>query len=88
MKMHMWREIKLKSNFIDLFSDEIWTKTVIIQLVTWCKECRAEASMKTENREERKRRFNGSLELRTVRGRDREREREKNTENKTLFQKL
>ena len=49
--------------------------------------------MKTVNREERKRRFNGSLELRTVRGRDREREREreKNTENsipKSLTQNL
>ena len=33
--------------------------------------------MKTENRKERKRRFNGSLELRTVRGRDRERETQK-----------
>ena len=43
--------------------------------------------MKTENREERERRFNGSLELRTVRGREREREREKKKQN-TLFQKL
>ena len=35
--------------------------------------------MKTENRTKRIRRFNGSLETRTVRGR--EREREKTTEN-------
>ena len=38
--------------------------------------------MKTENRTKRIRRFNGSLETRTVRGRERERE---NTE--TLFKK-
>ena len=38
-----------------------------------CKECRAEARMKTENREkEEMRRFNGSLESRTVRRRERE----------------
>ena len=42
---------------------------------------------KSEDRKqrERRRRFNGSLESRTVRGRDREREREKQ---KTLFQKI
>ena len=45
--------------------------------------------MKTENRKQRMRRFNGSLETRTVRGRERESERE-NTESsvqkKTLTQ--
>ena len=47
--------------------------------------------MKTEIRKKEKCRFNGSLELRTVRGRDREREREKKQENsipKTLTQNL
>ena len=34
--------------------------------------------MKTENRKQRIRRFNGSLETRTVRGRERESVREKN----------
>ena len=37
--------------------------------------------MKTENRKQRIRRFNGSLETRTVRGREREYEREKNRKN-------
>ena len=37
------------------------------------------------NQREGKRRFNGSLELRTVRGRDRERERETH---QTVFQKI
>ena len=37
--------------------------------------------MKTENKKERKRSFNGSLELRTVRGRDKERVREKTQKN-------
>ena len=52
----------------------------IQHVMTLCEECRAEAIMKTENRkqrERRKRRFNGSLESRTVRGRERERVREK-----------
>ena len=44
--------------------------------------------MKTDNREERRRRFNGSLELRTVHGRDRERVRERERTQKTLFQNL
>ena len=38
-----------------------------------CKDCRAEANVKTEIRDrEGMRRFNGSLESRTVRGRERE----------------
>ena len=47
-----------------------------------CKRCRAEARMKTENREKEDAGLMESLESRTVRGRDRERE---NTQ-KTLFQ--
>ena len=57
-------------------------------VVAKCKECRAEASMKTENRKERKRRFNGSMELRTVRGRDKEREREREKNRKLYSKKL
>ena len=53
-----------------------------------CKRCRAEASMKTENRKERKRRFNGSLELRTVRDRDKERERERKHRKKLYYKTL
>ena len=50
-----------------------------------CKECRAEARMKTENREKEEMcRFNGSLESRTVRRRERERE---SKHRKTLFKK-
>ena len=41
--------------------------------------------MKTEIRKKEKHRFNGSLELHAVRGRDKERERENR---KTLFQKI
>ena len=49
---------------------------------TRCEECRAEARMKTENREKEDAGSMESLESRTVRGRDRERE----THRKTLFQ--
>ena len=45
--------------------------------IDFCKRCRAEASMKTENRKKENAGSMESLELRTVRGRDREREREK-----------
>ena len=40
-----------------------------------------------KNQKERKRGFNGSLELRTVRGRDTERERERTQETKKLYSK-
>ena len=48
-----------------------------------CKECRAEARMKTENREKEDAGSMESLESRTVRGRDRERE----THRKLYFKK-
>ena len=49
-----------------------------------CKRCRAEARMKTENREKEYTGLMESLESRTVRGRDRERERNR----RTIFQKI
>ena len=46
--------------------------------VQWCKRCRVEARMKTENREKEYTGLMESLESRTVRGRDREREKQTN----------
>ena len=54
---------------------------LLVLTMTWakCKRCRAEASMKIENRKKENAGLMESLELRTVCERDRERETQKNS---------
>ena len=72
----------LEARVVSLFVNIHIHKDACIRIVVG-KECRAEARMKTENREKEDAGLMESLESRTVRGRDRERE----THRKLYFKK-